>query len=84
MYQKHIVERRLSREQDLLGCNGSMFFSQSLTFIEKSLPLTLGLGLVILEASAGRPACLSLLTWHIERLGTELGNGGEGSSEPHD
>jgi hypothetical protein len=51
-----------------------MFFSQGLTLIEKSLLLTLGLGLVILEASAGGPACLSLLAWHIERLGTELEN----------
>jgi hypothetical protein len=51
-----------------------MFFSQGLTFIEKSLLLTLGLGLVTLEASAGRSACLSLPAWHIERVGTELGN----------
>jgi hypothetical protein len=49
-----------------------MFFSHGLTLIEKSLLLTLGLGLVILEASAGRIACFSLLAWHIERLGTEL------------
>jgi hypothetical protein len=49
-----------------------MFFSQGLTHIEKSLLLTLALGLVILEASAGRTACFSLPAWHIERLGTEL------------
>jgi hypothetical protein len=51
-----------------------MFFSQGLTFIEKSLLLTLGLGLVILETSTGRTACLSLLAWHIERVRTELEN----------
>jgi hypothetical protein len=51
-----------------------MFFSQGLTSIEKSLLLTLGLGLVIRKASTGRLACLSLLAWHIEWLGIELEN----------
>jgi hypothetical protein len=60
-----------------------MFFGQGLTVIEESLLLTLGLGLVIREASTGRPACLSLLAWHTEWLGTEL-ESGEGSSTRHD